>query len=545
MEHYSTSELPGDVTRPLNRKGNVMQKRREFLATVGAAGAVLAGGGAFGAERRRGGRPNVLLLFSDQHNAGVMGCAGNKTVRTPHLDQLAAQGVRFSRAYCPDGVCVPSRTAMFTGLYPRTTGVLHNSDAPSKSDKLLPLHKLLRANGYRTGAFGKMHLARGVREGGWDSSATTISPKQDPSDENYWDWVRKRGQFESHERDFKGSHDASLMSQLSQTKPENRTTAYVAGKTIDFLRKCKQVDKPFFCWSSFIYPHQPYTPLKQWAKLYDQDKIKLPANVDESAENLPPSLRSWRKNTRRPWDCGTAAKDHAIYRRYVAYYYALVSEIDHHIGAVLAELKRLGLDDNTIVIYASDHGDFVAAHGMVEKCAVGHNVYEDTLRVPLMFRWGGKFKGGVVRDDLVTLLDLYPTIMELTGVKRPDGAGQLDGMSLAGALTAGKPLGREYVVSENWSQISVIGRRYKLGVWQAPGKRYARWDFRKHGDMLFDRQTDPLETKNLAGKPRIAEQEKAMRAFLARWLEKVDATGRNRLAKLPSVVKKKKESKRK
>jgi len=517
-----------------------MQKRREFLKSIGVAGAVLAAGPVVGAGGKNSDRPNILLLFSDQHHAGVMGCAGNKTVRTPHLDQLAAEGVRFSRAYCPDAVSVPSRTAMFTGLYPRTTGVLHNSDAPLEADKLMPLHKLLRAAGYRTGAFGKMHLPRGLREGGWDNSATTISPKQDPSDENYDDWIRKRGQAESHQRDFRGSHTASLMSQLSQTKPENRTTAYAAGKTVDFLRKSKQTGKPFFCWCSFIYPHQPYTPLRRWAELYDVDKINLPANLEEPVENLPPALRNWRKKTTPPWNCGTAAKDHSIYRRYVAYYYALVSEIDHHIGAVLAELKRLGLDKNTIVIYASDHGDFVAGHGMVEKCAVGHNVYEDTLRVPLIFRWPGEFKPGVVRDDLATLLDLYPTIMELTGVKRPEGARKLDGMSLAPTLKVGKPLGRKYVVSENWSQISVIGRRYKLGVWRDPGRRYARWDFRKHGDMLFDRKTDPLETQNLSGKPSVAEQEKAMRAFLTRWLESVDDSGRRSIARKPPIAKRKK-----
>ena len=510
-----------------------MLERRGFLKAVGLGGVALAAGPMLGAAVGASNRPNILLLFSDQHNAGVLGCAGNKTVRTPHLDQLAAQGVRFSRAYCPDGVCVPSRTAMFTGRHPRSTGVLHNSDAPVAPDKLAPLHKVLGAGGYRTGAFGKMHLARGVREGGWDRSATTISPKQDPSDENYNDWIRKRGQYDSHVRDFGGSHSAPLMSQLSQTKPTNRTTAYAADKTIEFLRQSSKSDKPFFCWCSFIYPHQPYTPLEQWAKLYDVDKIKLPANVSEPVENLPPALRNWRKKTTPPWNCGTAAGDHSIYRRYVAYYYALVSEIDYHIGAVLAELKRLGLDKNTIVIYASDHGDFVAAHGMVEKCALGHNVYEDTLRVPLMFRWPGKFKPGQVRDDLVSLLDLYPTIMELTGVKGPPAAPKPDGMGLAPTLKACKPLGRGYVVSENWSQISVIGRRYKLGVWQDPGRRYAKWDFRKHGDMLFDRENDPLETKNLIGKPQVADQEKAMRRFLARWLESTDAAGRKQIAKMP------------
>jgi len=324
------------------------------------------------------------------------------------------------------------------------------------------------------------------------------------------------------------------MAHLSQTKPENRTTAYVADKTIDFLQQCKRQDKPFFCWSSFIYPHQPYTPLPKWAKLYDVDKIKLPANVNEPPENVPPALRNWRLRTTPPWNCGSAAKDHGIYRRYVAYYYALVSEIDHHIGSVLAELKRLGLDDNTIVIYASDHGDFVAGHGMVEKCAVGHNVYEDTLRVPLIFRWPDRFKPGATRDDLVSLIDLYPTILDLVGIDDPPaGATKLDGMTLAPTLLAGKSLGRSYVVSENWSQVTVIARRYKLGAWQDPGRQYARWDYRKHGDMLFDRHADPLETKNLAGSPEAAAEEKKLRACLAQWLEQTDGSGREHLSKLP------------
>jgi len=244
-----------------------VHRRRGFLKAAGAGAAVLAAPWMLRAAGKTAEPPNVLLLFSDQHNADVMGCAGHVTVRTPHLDQLASEGVRFARAYCPDGICVPSRTAMFTGLYPRTTGVLYNADAPPEPNGLFPLHRLLRSCGYRTGVFGKKHLPRGLREDGWDASATTISPRLDPSDENYGDWIREKGQFDSHERDFKGSHSASLMSHLSRTSPANRTTAYAASKAIDFLRRCKRESQPFFCWCSFIYPHQPYTPLPQWLSL--------------------------------------------------------------------------------------------------------------------------------------------------------------------------------------------------------------------------------------------------------------------------------------
>ncbi len=494
-------------------------RRRTFLKT---SGVTVAGGASacFGAAApgRKSRRPNVLLLFSDQHHADVMGWTGRPLVQTPDLDRLAREGVRFTRAYCPDGICVPSRTSMFTGLHPRTTGVLYNSDRPPHPERLHPLHSVLRANGYRTGCFGKRHFPRGLNEADWDDSCTTISPKLDPSRENYWDWVKDRGQYDSHQRDFKGSHAASLMAHISQTSPENRTTAYVAERSIDFLRQATRADQPFFCWTSFIYPHQPYTPLERWARLYDPERIELPGNVDEPVAQLPRRMAEWRRRTKPPWNCGAAAQDHAIYRRYVAYYYALVSEIDHHIGRVLSALEALGLAENTIVIYASDHGDFVAGHGMVEKCAVGHNVYEDTLRVPLIWRWPREFVQDQDCQSLTELLDLYPTLLELTRTKRPTGGYDLPGRSLVPLLTGGRLPEKPYVVSENWSQVTVIGQRYKLGRWIEPLGKYAKWNWGKtHPGMLFDRQCDPLEVTNLIGKPETRDVEDKLGTQLAQW----------------------------
>ncbi len=493
--------------------------RRSFLKTSALAATVAASGFAATPSRRTGGRkPNILLLFSDQHKADVMGCAGHPFVKTPHLDRLATEGVRFTRAYCPDGICVPSRTSMFTGLYPSTTGVIYNSDRPPYPDRLHPLHSLLRANGYLTGCFGKRHFPRGLNETDWDMSATTINPRLDPSDSNYYDWVTQRGQYDSHVRDFQGSHKADLMAHISNTSPENRTTAYLADRSIEFLQKAGREDRPFFCWSSFIYPHQPYTPLKRWADLYDLDKVELPGNLSEPVEHLPQRMREWRTRTTPPWDCGTAAQNHTIYRRYIAYYYALMSEVDHHIGRILSALKALNLDDNTIVIYASDHGDFVAAHGMVEKCAVGHNVYEDTLRVPLIFHWPGKFEQDITCDGLTGLIDFYPTLLELTGISRPTGGYTLPGRSLAPVLTGKSIPDRPYLISENWSQVAVIDQRYKLGKWITPPPKYASWNWGKnHPGMLFDRKTDPLEVNNLIDKPEMESVQNRLQQYLAEW----------------------------
>ena len=486
------------------------------------------------------GRPNILLLFADQHNADVMGCAGHPIVKTPNLDQLAARGVRFTRTYCQDGICVPSRTSLMTGLYPRTTGCLDNGDSPVSQEKLYPLQQAFQSAGYLTGCFGKRHLPRPTLALGWDRSATVIAPNQDPSDENYWDWIKTRGpgQAEAFEKDNKGGLQSEMNCHISGVNPENRIEAYAALKSREFLRECRKQGKSFFCWSAFHGPHQPYTPPAKWADLYPVDKMPLPPSWNEPIDHLPPGLQNWRRNTKNPWCLGKAAEDPELYRRYIAYYFALVTEIDHYIGEVLAELDALGLRDNTIVIYAADHGDFVARHGMIEKCAVSHNVYEETLRVPLIVSWPRHFRQGVTCDSLAELVDLYPTLRELLNLPRPADAPALAGRSLTPVLTEGKPTGRAYAVSENWSQVSVITDRYKLGVWIDPSPRYAQRDFReKTPDLLFDREKDPQELVNLAGKPEFAAIEAELRADLAEWVSRTPDDGKKAISAVPAGTK--------
>lgn len=488
-------------------------------------------------------RPNVMLIVADQHNANVMGNAGHPIVKTPQLDRLAESGVRFDRAYCQDAICVPSRTSFMTGLYPRTAGCLDNPNKPPYHDRLFPLQHVFQRNGYRTGCFGKRHLPHiGELALGWDRSATTINPRQDPSDENYVDWVTQRGQLDAHKRDFGGSHDADLMSHITEVLEENRTSTYATDKTLEFLTECKNQGKPFFCWTSYIFPHQPYTPLKKWANLYPLENIELPESVSEPLENLPPEMQSWRRNTKRPWNLGTAAKNHDLYRRYVAYYYALTSEVDACVGRImdgLDRLDRLGLREETIIIYTSDHGDFVAAHGMVEKCALGHNVYEDTLHVPLIVSWPKRFLKGAVNKTLVELVDLYPILMDLLDLRRPVNAPALPGKSLIPSLTENKSTGRKCAVSENWSQATVITERYKLGIWIDPGpiNKYKLRDNRKRfPDQLFDRQEDPHETHNMIDKFEYAEVQKRLREYFEEFMSKVPATGKNEIIKRTQTI---------
>ena len=475
-------------------------------------------------------QPNVLLLFSDQHHGSAMGCAGHPTVKTPTMDALAARGVRFNRAYCQDGICVASRTSMMTGLYPRTTGCLDNPNVPVHPERFTMLQNVFQANGYATGCFGKRHLPRNSMALGWDASATTISPRLDPSDESYHDWLQQEGLWEVFEREHgKSILQSDLFCRISRLDPEQRDAAYTAEKTRAFLRQCHQERKPFFCWASFHGPHQPYTPPRKWADLYPAENMVLPASIDEPAENLPPELAGWRRNKKQPWNLGVAAERKDLYRRFLAYYYAQVTEVDHYMGRIVDELERLDLADHTVIVYASDHGDFMAYHGMTEKCALGHNVYEDTLRVPLIVSWPRRCRQGVVSEDLVGLLDLFPTLVDLLALRTPAPMQRLAGMSLRPVLGTGEPLGRRHVFSENWSQATVMGKRYKLGVWLDPGPlpRYAGRDWRERfRDMLFDREQDPLETRNQIDNPQLAEVRRDLRSALEDWMAKTSSAGR-------------------
>jgi arylsulfatase A-like enzyme len=507
-------------------------RRRDFLKTLSVVPLLGLSGSLVQATGELSNHPNVLFLFSDQHHASAMGCAGHEIVKTPTMDKLAANGVRFNRVYCQDGICVPSRTSMLTGLYPRTTGCLDNGNNPVHPERFVMLQHLFQQNGYKTGSFGKRHLpGSGQMAYGWDASATTISAALDPSDESYREWLKERG------LQGRGGGDAmksNLFCLVSELKPEERDAAYTAEKSMAFLRECKEKNAPFFCWAAFQGPHHAYAPPQKWIDMYPRENMVLPPNVSEPIENLPPELQSWRKNENPPWNLGTAAKHKDLYRTFLSHYYAQVTEVDHYMGEIIKELEVLGLADNTIIIYASDHGDFMAYHGMAEKCALGHNVYEDTLRVPMIVSWPKRFKNGMVSEDIVELLDIYPTLVDLLGLKTPDKMQKLVGMSLKLVLQSGKTLEREYAFSENWSQATIIGKRYKLGVWidAGPLPMYAQRDHRgKFPDMLFDLEKDPLEVNNQIDNPELSSVQAELRQALKEWIAKTPATGKEEYVK--------------
>ena len=464
-------------------------------------------------------KPNVIIIFTDQHRADIMGFQGHPDVITPNLDAMAEGGVVFNRAYCQNAISAPSRMSMFTGMYPRTIGAMDNAKLETKAvQHAESLQAAFEANGYATYAFGKRHLDSAA-DAGWTVHKSHMA--QESPDNNYVKWIEEQGYADEFGEDWaaefgrypEGNSKAGTkfptakMGTRTTKLPENMTMeAYSTRLTLDVIRKHKDSNTPFFCFTSYYRPHQPYNPLPRYLAMYDvtkwgkgtlhNDGLKMPQSLHQPAEELPPMLAALRKSKTGIWCLGLAAEDEQLYRDYIGAYYALVTEIDALIGDVIGELEKTGMAENTIVIYTSDHGDFVGAHGMIEKAAMGHNVYEETLQVPMLFYWKGKFAGGYKNNDLVGLIDLYPTLMELAGIQKSKTDYPLQGISLAKTLTNKSPIKRKYLVSENWSQATVITKDYKLGIMLDPTAAASKRDYRSFGDMLFERKTDPFEVNN-------------------------------------------------
>jgi arylsulfatase A-like enzyme len=255
--------------------------------------------------------------------------------------------------------------------------------------------------------------------------------------------------------------------------------------------------------------------------------IKKPASFYEPTEQLPPQLQDQRNGGNKVWNMDKAFQDEQLWRNYIGAYYALVTEIDYHVGEILKALEETEQENETIVIYTSDHGDFVGNHGMVEKCAFGQNVYEDILNVPLIIKIPGKTDSGERNSELVSLTDVLPTLIDLLELNLPDLKYPMQGKSLVDMILNGGTLDREYLVSESWSQASIITRDYKLGIMLDPTPAKKDLDYRDFGDMFFDRTSDPLEVKNGISDPAYEEQITLLREYFEEYVQEIPATGKN------------------
>ncbi|MBE0652295.1 MAG: sulfatase-like hydrolase/transferase [Bacteroidales bacterium] len=500
-------------------------------------------------SREKQKKPNVLILFSDQHSKRVMGFEGHPDVITPNLDKLAGESVVFDRAYCTTGISAPSRSSLMTGLYSRTLGLLSNGENTTVMDEVVSLATVFKQNDYNTYAFGKRHTSQAVDDG-WDVHRSHLC-NESPGN-SYTEWVEMMGYGKEFASDWaaefgKGSPcssfsdeklpTANLATRISSLPEEMTMEAFTAMLTKQMIRDQAGNEKPFFCWATFYRPHQPYTPLKKYIDMYDVTawgngrknggSIVKPESLYEPKMNIPPMMQSIRDGGNKVWNVDKAFSDEQLWRDYIGAYYALVTEIDHHVGEILAALDEAGLTNETIVIYCSDHGDFVGDHGMVEKAAAGQNVYEDILNIPLIIRYPGNKRNGSHVGELVSLVDIFPTLVDLLGLEVPKLKYPIEGKSMVNTLLNGKSMKRKYFVSESWSQAAVITKDSKLGIMLDPTAIHKNWDYRNFGDMFFVREKDPLEIENKINENQYRKEIKTLRKYYDEFVQGIPSTGKD------------------
>ncbi|MCC2685864.1 MAG: sulfatase, partial [Paenibacillaceae bacterium] len=430
---------------------------------------------------------NVLLLMTDQQRFDAMRCAGNEEILTPNLDALAESGIRFRCAMTPSPLCVPARMSLITGQRGSVTRFVDNK-VPKHAPELPTLMTLLHEAGYRNHAVGKMHFFG--RHYGFHRIESQEGLPESVIDDDYLMYLRSNGVRTRHHH---GDPDLLYFQPQTLTTPfEHSPSEWVKNRSIQFLQDHVKYrgDKPFFLWSSWFAPHPPFAACEPYASMYIPQQLGLPVNADRPIEDLP--APSWRDRGR----LDGAHTDPDRIRRIRALYYAQITHVDDCVGALLGELERLGLEDNTVVIFTSDHGEMLGNQGLSQKSVP----YESSVRVPLLIRWPGKTVPGSVSDELVGLTDLLPTLLDGLGLEYPEGHPPLTGQNLLQERSGAAKLGREHYVMDygngfnRW--ICVRSARYKYAMWAAGGH-----------EELYDLLQDPHECRNLAAEqPDLAAQ---------------------------------------
>ncbi|MHC4647293.1 MAG: sulfatase-like hydrolase/transferase [Planctomycetota bacterium] len=475
------------------------QTRREFLKTAGltalSAGALPAlaaypGGQTTAPARRK--QPNILVIMSDEHNTGVLGCYGNDIIRTPNLDGLARRGIVFENCYCNSPLCVPSRLSFTSGKYASRVGAWSNTCwLPSADYPSLP--RIMNATGYESYLCGKMHYDRTRRYG-----FTEIGGSRNTS------FKRGRGQRrDADDLDPKPGHSARFKAFRPGDKSDilRRDRAVTAGTT-DFLKNRRATDKPFFLFAGYVAPHFPLIVPEEYWEPY-KGRVPMPVIPAGHLESQPRNY----KHLRIAFNVEDAPPQ--IVRKGRELYYGLTQWLDEEIGQVLKMLADSEVAGNTIVIYTTDHGENLGEHGLWWK----NCVYEHAARVPLIVSWPQRWNAGQRRTGACSLVDVVQTIAELGGAKVPD---DWDGDSLVKWMDDVKTKWKDLAVSEYYGHNIASGYamirmgRYKY-VYHTP----APADHPAEQE-LYDLQTDAGEFSNLAYRPEYEKRVGAMHSALVK-----------------------------
>lgn len=444
------------------------------------------------AQRRR---PNVLMIMADQLTPFALGAYGNPVVKSPHIDRLAAEGVTFTSAYCNNPLCAPSRFSMLSGRLSSAIAAYDNASYfPSNQTTFA---HLLRAGGYQTSLIGKMHFIGADQTHGFEDRRTTDIYPADFGWTANWDKGEERINWWFH--NLSSVTEAGVAEATNQLDFDDDVGFQAERKLRELARGGD--DRPFFLCTSFTHPHDPYVTRREFWDLYDGVDIDLPRVPERPAEEQDPHSRRLLQVI----DRDNFNVTEADIRRARRAYYGNVSYVDAWIGRLMKTLQACELADDTIVVFAADHGDMLGERGLWYKMSF----LEGSIRVPLIVNAPGRFAPRRVANH-VSLLDLAPTLTTLTG-SVPDGyRPTLDGRDLTPLLTgagAGDPdeaIGEFFGEGAIAPMVMIRRGRYKYIACPADPPQ------------LFDLEADPGELVNLAGTDDVGDVERAFAAEVAR-----------------------------
>lgn len=516
--------------------------------------------------------PNFLLIITDQHRADHLGCYGNKVVKTPSIDRIAENGTRFENFYVATPICMPNRATLMTGRMPSLHGARQNGIPLSLYATTFV--EIMRAAGYDTALFGKCHLQSisdnpptiGMPEpdpnkiqppahlreadlsrpdhGRYDqelrstwhdhpefelalpyygfSHVELAVGHGDQVVGHYERWLSARHpnaeSLRGRQNQLPGNDYIAPQAWRTRIPAESYPTAYVAERTIKYLENYSRTDrsKPFFIQCSFPDPHHPFTPPGRYWHMYDPEQITLPPSFNSAERPIAPHLQKLYDERAANKANRDGQRTFAITEREVreatALTYGMITMIDDAIGSILGWLKTLRLDQDTVVIFTSDHGDFMGDHQLLLKGALH---YRGLVRVPFIWRDLNGETGGLVNAGLCGTLDIANTILDRAGLAGPNG---MQGLSLLQALN-GDQTGRDsWVIEEhqrrgymglnhNFRARSLITKQYRLTLYEG-----ADWG------ELYDLASDPHEMNNLWDDPRAQNQRHDLTEQLARKL---------------------------
>lgn len=451
-------------------------------------------------------KPNIILFMADQLRYDALGCYGNTQIHTPNIDKIALNGSVFDNHFIQNPVCSPSRCTILTGRYPKNHGTRDNG-IPLR-DEEITFPEVLRNNGYRTAAIGKMHFTtqfvpKENEEDDWPEDQygfDVVHTTCDTKTGEYLDWlksvsprdyevVKMQGERKAKEdRASAADKDLSGPPQVypSEINPKYHQSAWIADQTISFINEADE-NQPFFALCSFVDPHHPFDPPAPYSTMYDPDKLDEPIYQEDELLDKPPHFMrhrvghgcsnekyDYQRLSRHDWGCVKAA------------YYGMISLVDDNIGRVLNAIEEKGIENDTLILFTNDHGELLGDHGLLFK---GPFHYDSIIKAPMILKWPGVIPKGSRYKQITEHVDIMATILDYAGAMAPQG---MQGMSMAPILRGDVGAGRSYALTEfncyDWglNVKTIVGRKYKLTYYA--GEAFGE---------LYDRDKDPNEFTNL------------------------------------------------